>query len=159
VAFTIGPSTSIRGSAGLAHVGIARTGEALTGPSFSGGISHKVQHVTFDANYERSLLPSFGFGSLTAQEVFHAGVSSPLASGRLYAGTSFTWRRSDPRLVEGLVSLNSYWWNSSFGFHVARWLRTEAFLAITRQISDAQGNVERSRIGIQFVTHKPMRIQ
>jgi hypothetical protein len=159
VEFDISPSTAIRGSAGVAHVNIARTEEALTGPSFSAGISHKVRQVAFNASYDRSLLPSFGFGSLTAQEVFNAGVSSPFASGRMYAGTSFSWRRSDPTLVEGLVRLNSYWWTSTVGFHVARWLKTEAFMALTRQVSNAQGNVERSRIGIQFVTHKPMRIQ
>jgi hypothetical protein len=159
VEFELSPATSLRGNAGLTHVRIARTGETLTGPSYGAGISHRAAAVTLDASYERSLLPSFGFGSLTASEIFRAGVSTPLASGRMYAGTGFTWRRTDPRLDQALVTLNSYWWNSSFGFHVSRWLRTEAFLAITRQISDAQGNVERSRIGIQFVTHKPMRIQ
>lgn len=159
LAYEIGPATTIKGNVGIAHVSIARTGETLTGPSFNAGISHKVGQIVFDANYERALLPSFGFGSLTAQELFHAGVASPLASGRMYAGSSLNWRRSDPSFVEGLVRLNSYWWTSSVGFHVARWLRTEAFLAITRQTAGPQGRLERSRIGIQFVTHKPMRIQ
>jgi hypothetical protein len=161
IAYEIGPDTALRGNVGMTRVNVARTGETLTGPSFNAGIAHKIGQVVLDANYERTLLPSFGFGSLTAQEIFHAGVTSPIASGRMYAATSFSWRRNDPTLVEGLVRLNSYWWNSSVGFHVARWLRTEAFLAVTRQNADAasDGHVERSRIGIQFVTHKPMRIQ
>jgi hypothetical protein len=35
----------------------------------------------------------------------------------------------------------------------------EAFYTFAHQTSSAQGNVDRNRIGIQFVTFKPMRIQ
>jgi hypothetical protein len=32
-------------------------------------------------------------------------------------------------------------------------------VSMTHQTSEAQGLTDRSRVGIQFVTHKPMRIQ
>jgi uncharacterized protein (PEP-CTERM system associated) len=160
VHFDLGPSTSIRGSAGVSYVSVARTGENRTGPSFGAGISHTARQVSMSASYERSFLPSYGFGSLSATESLHAGVATPLASGRMYAGTGFTWRRTEPAVEQGLnIRLDSYWWNSSFGFHLTRWLRAEAFYALTHQLSDAQGNIDRTRVGIQFVTSKPVRIQ
>jgi hypothetical protein len=160
VSYELGPATMVHGSAGLAHVNIARTGEEETGPSFSAGISHKAAQVLLNVSYERSFLPSFGFGGLSANEGFRAGLSVPLAQGRMYAASGFTWRRTEPALLPELVlTLDSYWWNSTFGVHVARWLRMEAFYTLTHQESRGEGNVDRGRIGIQFVTLKPMRIQ
>jgi hypothetical protein len=161
VSFQVGPTTSIRGSAGLAHVTADRTEQTQTGPSYGASISHQAAAVVIDVGYDRSFLPSFGFGGLSATESFHTGVRVPFAHGRMFAASGFTWRRTEPTLLqeEFALMLNSYWWNSSFGLQIARWLRTEAFFALTQQTSNAQGNVERSRIGIQFVTSKPMRIQ
>jgi hypothetical protein len=160
----LGPATNIHGSVGMSHANIVRTSETQIGPSYGGGISHRAGQVMLNTRYDRSSLPSFGFGGLSASEVFHAGMSIPLARGRMFASSGFSWRRNEPTGVLedpelGGITLNSYWWNSSFGFHATRWLRAEAFYALTHQVSDAQGNVDRHRIGIQFVTHKPMRIQ
>jgi hypothetical protein len=160
VHFELGPSTSIRGSAGVSYVNVTRTGERRTGPSYAAGISHTARQVSMSASYERSFLPSYGFGSLSATQSLHAGVATPFARGRMYAGTGFTWRRTDPAVEQGLnIRLDSYWWNSSFGLRITRWLRGEAFYALTHQVSDAQGNIDRTRVGVQFVTSKPMRIQ
>ena len=161
VSYAVGPGTTIRGSAGVAHVRIDRTGRTENGPSYGASISQQAAPVIFDVSYDRSFLPSFGFGGMSATESFPTGVRVPLGRGRMFAASGFTWRRTEPTLPteEFALSLNSYWWNSSFSFQVARWLRTEAFFALTQQTSNAQGNVERSRIGIQFVTSKPMRIQ
>jgi hypothetical protein len=161
VSFVIGPATTLRGSGGFAYVSVDRTGRTEVGPSYGASISHQAAPLSVDVSYDRSFLPSFGFGGMSATESFHTGVRVPLGRGRMFAASGFTWRRTEPTLPteEFALSLNSYWWNSSFGFQVARWLRTEAFFALTHQTSNAQGNVERSRIGIQFVTSKPMRIQ
>jgi hypothetical protein len=160
IEYEVGPYTAIRGNAGLARVSVDQTGETKTGPSFGGGISHKTSLMSLGASYERTLLPSFGFGNLSANQSFHAGVSVPLAGGRMQASTGYTWRRNEPALATSLtIPMNSHWWTSSFGFQAARWLRTEAFLSMTHQTSEAQGLTDRSRVGIQFVTHKPMRIQ
>ena len=119
-------------------------------------------------DYRRVLSTSFGFGGLTANEVFRAGARVPIARGRMYAAGSFSWRRTEAalsqeltqELVPGLaLTLDSYWVNSSFGYFLARWLRMEAFYRLTHQASSAEGNVDRTRIGIQFVTSKPVRIQ
>jgi hypothetical protein len=137
-----------------------RAGEVQTGPSYGGGITHAAGRLAIDASYERSFLPAFGFGGLTASEMFHAGLTVPFAHGRMFAAGGFTWRRTEPSPIQGLtIRLDSYWTQSTFGYYIARWLRMEAFYALTHQASSAQGNVDRTRIGIQFVTSKPMRIQ
>jgi hypothetical protein len=159
VDFELGPTTMLHGKGGVAH-GASRDGDTQTGPSFGAGISHTAGRVTMGANYERTFIPSFGFGNLTASQVFHTGVSVPLAHGRMFTSGGFTWRRSDPLLSQGLnIQLDSYWVNASLGYHIARWLRMEGFYRLTHQGSSAQGNVNRTRIGVQFVTSKPVRIQ
>jgi len=158
--FELGRSTTLRGKAGVAHVEMARSGEIQTGPSFGGGVSHTRGRVSMDVGYERSFLPSFGFGGLTANEELRGGITVPFASGRMFAAGGFTWRRSEPALSQGLdITLDSHWAQSTFGYYIARWLRMEAFYALTHQASSAQGNVDRTRVGIQFVTSRPMRIQ
>jgi hypothetical protein len=161
VSFAIGPATTLRGSGGFAYVSVDRTGQTELGPSYGASISHQAAPLIVDVSYDRSFLPSFGFGGMSATESFHTGVRVPFGGGRMFAASGYTWRRTEPTLPteEFALSLNSHWWNTTFGFQVARWLRTEAFFALTRQTSNAQGNVERSRVGIQFVTSKPMRIQ
>ena len=160
VQFAVGPATSIRGSAGFAHAVERNTNATQSGPSYAAGIEYTAGRTLFEASYERSFLPSFGFGTLSASQVFRTAVSSPIARGRMFAGSSFSWRRTEPAVERGSnITLNSYWWNSTFGFHATRWLRTEAFVSISHQASDAQGNFNRNRVGVQFVTHKPMRIQ
>ena len=84
----------------------------------------------------------------------------PFAAGRAFVNGSFTYRRTDPVVLQDvLVQLDSYWTNASVGYMVARWLRVEGFLMVNQQFSSAQGNVERTRVGVQFVTSKPVRIQ
>lgn len=160
VEYEIGPSTTIRGRAGFDHVSAEDATDTRTGPSYGGGLTHRVRRVTIDGSYERSYVPSFGFGGLTASRVLHAGAEVPFLQGRMFATGSFTYRRSDPVFSRGLlIELDSYWTNASIGYFVARWLRMEGFYSLTHQFSSAQGDVDRTRVGIQFVTSKPMRIQ
>jgi hypothetical protein len=90
----------------------------------------------------------------------HARVHVPFARGRMFASGGLTYRRNTPVLtITSPIELSSYWTTGTFGYAVARWLRMEAFLNVNHQTSSAQGNVDRTRAGVQFVTSKPMRIQ
>jgi hypothetical protein len=160
VEYEIGPSTTIHGRAGVDHVSAEEATESRTGPSYGGGISHRVRQARFEGDFERAVVPSFGFGGLTASRVLRASVHVPFLQGRMFAAGSFTYRRSDPVVSRGLlIELDSYWTNASIGYFIARWLRVEGFYSLTDQFSSAQGDVDRTRVGIQFVTSKPMRIQ
>jgi hypothetical protein len=156
----VGPTTTVRGRAGVDYLLLVDTTVTESGPSYGAGISQRIQHVSIDASYERALLASFGFGGLTAYQTFRAGATVPFAAGRAFVTGGITYRRSDPVVLRDvLVELDSYWTYASAGYSVARWLRAEGFLTMNRQVSSAQGNVERTRVGIQFVTSKPVRIQ
>jgi hypothetical protein len=160
VQFQIGPTTSIRGRGGYDYLTLADTTETKSGPSYGAGITQRVRQIAVDGSYERAFMPSFGFGGLTAYQTFRTGVTVPFATGRAFVNGGFTYRRTDPVVLRDvLVELDSYWTYASAGYFVARWLRLEGFLTINRQFSSAQGNVERTRVGVQFVTLKPVRIQ
>jgi hypothetical protein len=160
VQWAAGPNTTIRGSGGVAHLKISDSEENKTGPTFGAGVTHRAGQVQFGASYERAFVPSFGFGGASANQILRASVTAPFARGRVVANGSVTYRRSDPILSQGLtILLDSYWTQASLGYYVTRWLRMEGFYAFTHQSSSAQGLVDRTRIGVQFVTYKPVRIQ
>ncbi len=59
----------------------------------------------------------------------------------------------------GVGFLDSFLTSSSISYQISPWLRTEAFLVTSHQESTGRGNFDRTRIGIQFATFKPLRIQ
>jgi hypothetical protein len=158
--FQVGPTTSLRARAGVDYLALLDTTETKSGPSYAAGITQRIQRASIDASYERAFMPSFGFGGLTAYRTLRVGTTVPFAAGRAFVTGGVTYRRTDPVILRDvLVELDSYWTYASAGYFVARWLRMEGFLTVNRQVSSAQGDVERTRVGIQFVTLKPVRIQ
>lgn len=158
--YEVSEHTTVRGRAGLAHLRVSSTGEARTGPSYGAGISHTLGRATVGASYDRSFVPSFGFGGMTASQDARATVSMPFMQGRMSAGGTVTYRRNSPVLTASFpIELSSWWTTATVGYAVARWLRMEGFYTLTQQESSAQGNVDRTRVGVQFVTSKPVRIQ
>ena len=160
VSFLAGPTTTIYGRAGRDYLAVRDTGESRSGPSYGAGITQRIRQASIGGTYERAFMPSFGFGSLLASRTLRGTATVPFAAGRGFVNGSFTYRRTDPVVLRDvLVQLDSYWTNASVGYMVARWLRVEGFLMVNQQFSSAQGNVERTRVGVQFVTSKPVRIQ
>jgi uncharacterized protein (PEP-CTERM system associated) len=158
--FQVGPTTSLRARAGVDYLALLDTTETKQGPSYGAGITQRIRHASIDGSYERAFMPSFGFGALTAYQTFRASGTVPFGQSRAFVSAGFTYRRTDPVVLRDvLVELDSYWTYASAGYLVARWLRMEGFVAVNRQVSSAQGDVERTRVGIQFVTSKPVRIQ
>ena len=85
---------------------------------------------------------------------------NPSATAAFTATGSTTFTRTAPVEELGLdFQLDSLSINGSLGYQVAPWLRTEGFVSSTHQTSTARGNVDRLRLGVQFVTSKPVRIE
>ena len=106
-------------------------------------------------------MPSFSFGGLSHNQQLTAGVRTPLSTGgRLSANGSLSFNRTSPveELGVGYRS-DSIAIHGSLEYQFAPWLRTEGFVTSTHHNSSARGNVDRLRIGIQFVTSKPVRIE
>jgi hypothetical protein len=63
-------------------------------------------------------------------------------------------------LTLGELPLRSFWLEGTLGYAATPWVRLEAFYAGTRQAIDRPGGtLDRSRIGFQVTTAKPVRVQ
>ena len=130
------------------------------GPAYHLGFDHLAGQVKVSGKYERSFVPSIGFGGLNANQRVTASATVPFAQGRFIAGGNVSYGQIEPVDFFGVdFTLNSVWAQGTFGYQITRWLRTEAFINRSHQTSTARGLVDRTRIGIEFVTAKPVRIQ
>lgn len=159
VAYAIGPQTSVSGAAGVSRLHDRTLGTGRTGPFIRAGIVHGIERITMGANFQRSLVPAFGFGGSTSNQELSGFVRMPLSSNRAYVQGSLVWRHSDPFLDEAL-ELDSIWARTTVGYALAQWARLEVFHAYTRQDSIVTGGeIDRHRLGFQAVIAQPMRIR
>jgi hypothetical protein len=157
--YDVGSATKFSLAGGLSHLNDRSLLQTRTGPYVRMGLTHAVQRATVGASFERSFVPSFGFGGSNQSQELRGFVRMPLDKNRLYVQGSAAWRRSDPFVVNEL-QLDTIWIRSTLGYSAARWLRVEGFHAFTRQDSQVTGGeINRQRVGVQVVISQPMRIQ
>jgi hypothetical protein len=150
----------VSGGGGVSYLDVTTTDGSTWGPTMHGGISYHAGRVVFNARYQRSFLPSYGFGGLSANQSMSVNGLVPFAQGRFYIDGGLSYGRTSPVQELGVgFQLDSLWVSAAAGYQVARWLRAEGFYNGSHQNSTARGNVDRARIGIQFVTIKPVRIE
>lgn len=163
--YKLSSTTTLSGGGGLSYLRVsqatlATTGLATTGPSFHGGIEHHAGQLLLSASYQRTFVPAFGLGGLTANQYVSGNAYLPFAQGRYYVSGGVSYSRTSPVQALGVgYRLDSTWTDAAAGYQVARWLRAEGFLAVTHQNSTARGLIDRTRVGIQLVTFKPVRIE
>jgi len=157
--YVVGSATKFSLAGGLSHLNDRSLLQTHTGPYVRMGLTHAVQRATVGASFERSFVPSFGFGGSNQTQEIRGFVRMPLDKNRLYVQGSAAWRRSDPFVVNEL-ELDTIWIRSTLGYSATRWLRVEGFHAFTRQDSQVTGGeINRQRLGVQVVISQPMRIQ
>jgi hypothetical protein len=160
VAFQTGPHTTIRGGAGASYLTSSTEDLQRWGPAYHAGIDHLAGRVSVAAKYEHAFVPSIGFGGLNANQRVSASAHVPLGNGRWTVSGSLAYGEIAPVDQFGLdFTLHSLWSQGTVGYQLTRWLRTEGFVNRTHQTSTARGLVDRTRVGIEFVTSKPVRIQ
>jgi uncharacterized protein (PEP-CTERM system associated) len=159
--YQAGPSTTISGALGGSRTNALGTGETQWGPSIHAGIDHQVRRVSVSAKYFRSFVPSFSFGGVSRSQQFSAGVRAPLSpGGRLSAGASTAFTRTLPVEEFGLgFQADSLTVQGTLEYQFAPWLRAEGFVTNSHQMTTASGDMDRLRVGIQFITSKPVRIE
>ena len=159
VKLALGPHTtgSAAGGYGLLHDETA--GETRTGPYVRLGLTHDLERATLGVGFERQYVPSFGIGGSSSSQALRGFVRMPLARNRLYTQFGGGWRRTIPFEAESL-QLDTFVLQSTVGYAAARWARIEGVYSYTRQDSIVTGGeVDRHRIGVQFVVSQPMRIR
>jgi len=151
--------TTISVAGGWAFLDDQLLKEQHNGAYVRGEITHDAERATVGAAFERTFVPSFGFGGSNQSEELRGFVRMPFDRNRLYYQGSAAWRRSVP-LVANELQLDTIWLRSTLGYSVSRWLRLEGFHMFTRQDSQVTGGeINRHRIGAQVVVSQPVRIQ
>ncbi len=157
----VGANTSFTVAAGTSYLKVATTGEDVWGPSVQATFDQQIRRAVITASYFRSFVPTFSFGGVTANQLFSSNVRAPLTTGgrlSLSAGMSLS-RTSPVEEIGAAFEVNSLSLNTALSYQVAPWLRTEGFVTSSHQDSSLRGKFDRLRIGVQFVTFKPVRIE
>jgi len=136
------------------------TGEQATLPTFHGGFTRQMRVWKLNARYERSIQQLFGFGTLAPTHMVSADAFIPFADRVYYLDAVVAYGRTGTfsDLPIGF-NLNTLWTNVSVGRQLAPRLRAEAFVGVAHQASQGFDTANRTRLGIQIVTSKPLRIQ
>jgi hypothetical protein len=160
VSYQVGPNTALSAGAGVAYLQVSSAADGQFGPTYGLGIGHEAGRVQLRARYERTFVPTYGFGTTVAHQQLSGSAYVPIARGRMFLTGGGFYRKADP--VEGignLIQIDSVRFEGAWGLHATRWLRMEAFFSQSFQESSARGKYDRTRVGLQFVTLKPMRIE
>jgi hypothetical protein len=111
------------------------------------------------ASYNRSYIPSFGFGGTFQNEQWMANLRMPLGRTRAYVDGGISWLNNDP-LDTDQPSLQSAWVSSTLGYYATRWLSLEGFYGRTQQDSQRLGGRrERNQVGFRVVAAKPLKLR
>jgi hypothetical protein len=159
VGFQLAPHTSLSAAGGISTLNDKRLSETSVGPFVRAGLTHALERAVFNAGYERSFVPTFGFGASAMTEQAFASILMPIARNRAYIQSSTTFRRNNP-VLEAEPALQSFWLNTTVGYGLARNVRVEGYYTVAWQDTRlAGGRVNRQRVGAQVVLSAPMRIQ
>ena len=158
VSYALAEHTTFSAAAGVSHLADELLNETRTAPYFRASLMHRLETATIGTSYERSFVPSFGFGGSNESQEVRGFVHMPIPTNRAYVQGMVAWRRSIPFLSTAL-ELDSILTRATIGYALARWFRVEGFHAFTRQDSKVTGGeINRHRIGAQMVISRPMRI-
>lgn len=159
LSYALGPRTMFSAAAGISHLADDLQHETRTAPYFRAALVQNLEAASVGASYERSFVPSFGFGGSNESQEVRGYVHMPIPKNRAYVQASLAWRHSIPYISTDL-ELDSILARSTLGYALARWFRVEGFYAFTRQDSKVTGGeITRHRVGAQVVISQPMRIQ
>lgn len=158
VSWKLRPTVDLDAGFGISRLTLPDTGDVRTGPAGRVSLRKQTSYALWSLNASRSFVPAFGFGGSMVNKELTGSVQVPLAR-RLHLRGAVSVRGSEPVLAQEL-GLTSVWLQSSVGYALRRWARIETYYSGTFQDTSAVGGrVDRHRLGVQFSTSVPMRIQ
>ena len=159
VQYSVTRATRVFALVGASHLGAGLTHEEQTGPMVRAGITRRAELATLSAHYQRSFIPSFGFGGTFQNEEWVGSIHVPFAANRAYAEGGVAWFDNAP-LQSGVLSVRSVWVSGTLGYRVSRWLNLEGFYGRSQQDTQRPGgNLTRNQVGFRIVAAKPMRLR
>jgi hypothetical protein len=160
--YTISQAWTFTGGAGGVYVEGSDLRDAQAAPAFRGSAAWTGRISAFHIGYERSFIPSFGFGGTVRSQDLTMGYRTALFRSRhFYTDHSAGFRDTEPfKGALETLPLRSLRTNSVLGWTPEPWVRIELFYAHIQQTSlRPGGRLDRNRVGFQIVTTKPMRMQ
>lgn len=160
--YALAQFTEFTAALGLAYLQDPSRAITRSGPYTRVSIDQITPAGVYGASYERSFLPSFGFGGSTRSQEVRGWVDLPPIGRRVFVQSSLAWRRSEP--LEGLdIARDTTYLRGSIGYAIARPIRVDGFYIYSRQAALesrlAGGTINRSRVGVELTFFNPMRIQ
>jgi hypothetical protein len=147
---------TVKGSAGFDYLSAVAGEPSQSGFAFGAGVVGTLKYVTLGAQYEKSMVPSFGFGGTFDNEEFSGQIRGEFARRRAFWQASAAWRNNEP-VIPGPPSARSVWLSGLTGYAIWPWLRIEGYYSLSTQDSQRPGgHVNRNRVGFQVVTLKPL---
>lgn len=151
--------TTLSGAFGVARIGAGLSYAARTGPEWRAAVLQRAGRGVVSASYQRSHIPSFGFGGTFQNEQWMANVHMPLGRTRAYVDGGISWLNNDP-LEANQPSLQTAWLSGNVGYYATRWLTLEGFYGRTQQDSQrAGGQLERNQVGFRVAAAKPVKLR
>jgi hypothetical protein len=158
---TLTETVRIFAAAGLSRLAATALAPALTNPRYHAGLAQRLRTSVLSVVYDRSFVPSYGFGGMTDSTDFTVRLNMPLRR-KVYTNSAFAWRTNSylQTLPGRAGSLRSRFFEASIGYLVQPWVRIEGSYGSSYQTTALPGGtMDRNRLGIQVITAKPMRIR
>jgi hypothetical protein len=153
------PTVVVEGGAGISYLTLPAPLGSETGPAGHVSVRKRTEYAYFTFNAMRSFVPAFAFGGSLRNQEISASVRVPFARRRAYVQGTTALRDSEPVLAREL-GVRAFWVDANVGYLLQRWLRVEAFYTGAFQDTDvAGGQVDRNRVGVQFITSRPVRFE
>jgi hypothetical protein len=149
---------TLAGAFGVSRLGVSQLAPARTGPAWRASLSRQFTAAQLTIAYIQSYVPSYSFGGTLQNEEASGRVLLPLGR-RASVESALSWRKNDP-LDPGGIPLKAFLTNTSVAYVVTPWLSVAGFYdGAFQRIDRDGGQVNRSRVGFQIITSKPMRVR
>lgn len=159
IQYALTPATTISGLLGVSRLDAGLMHEPRIGPAVRAGIIHRARLLVLSGSYQRSFIPSFGFGGTFQNEEWQGNVHVPFARNRAYVDGSVARFNNDPLVATLQPSLRSVWLSGTLGYRFTRWLSGEGFFSQSNQNSQrAGGDLGRRQFGFRMHATKPMKL-
>jgi hypothetical protein len=142
---------------GISRLAASAFGPERTDPSWKLGLVQRYRSTILELSYNRSFVPSFGFGGTTQNEEVLGRVHLPITR-TIYTTDLVSYRRNDPLVID-VSHLRALWVELSVGYAARPWMRIEGFFNGTRQDAQVSSALTHNQYGIQVITSTPVRIR
>jgi hypothetical protein len=160
--YELSSAWTLNGGGGVVYMVATGNTPSSVGPAYRISLARHRTGRVFHVGFQRSYIPSFGFGGTVQNQEASIGYRTPIFNSRHWYLDNAAVYRDDQPLSDlthqlPLRSLRTY---STLGWQAESWVRIEGFYSRVQQSSlRPGGRLDRNRVGVQIVTSKPMRIE